>query len=72
MRKIIEVQFVAPRPEEGKFTAQVIATFNDKLEKLLFYYYSDELHFTAKELIGLTEQEACNLKFKKDKYFLTH
>ncbi len=70
MRKIIEVQFVAPRPDEGKYTAQVVATFDDKLEKVLFHYYSDELHFTSGELVGLTEEQARNLKFKKDKYFL--
>ncbi len=39
-------------------------------EKELFEYFPDELSFTAEEFIGLTEQEANQLKFKKDQEYL--
>ena len=32
----------------------------------LFTYYSDEISFSSSEFIGLTDEEAHNLKFNKD------
>lgn len=49
---------------------QVHATFEDGKEKMLFDYYPDEISFTASEFVGLTEDEARHLKFKKDKRYL--
>jgi len=44
---------------------------NPEVEKELFSYYPDEISFTANEFIGLTEDEGRNLKFRKDKAYLT-
>lgn len=49
---------------------RVIATFEDGTTKELFEYYPDEISFTEKEFIGLTEDEARHLKFVKDKNYL--
>ena len=50
---------------------QVWVTFENGEEKLLFEYYPDEISFREEEFVGLTEDEARHLKFKKDKDFLT-
>lgn len=44
----------------------VRATFTDGTIKDLFSYYSDELHFTEAELVGLTEREARELHYRRD------
>ena len=49
---------------------EVHATFEDGTEKKLFSYYPDEISFTAEEFVGLTEEEARGLHFKKDKAYL--
>lgn len=49
---------------------KVIVTFEDGTTKELFEYYPDEISFTESEFIGLTEDEARHLKFKKDKQYL--
>jgi hypothetical protein len=49
---------------------KVIITLEDGTTKELFEYYPDEISFTAEEFIGLTEDEARHLKFKKDKAYL--
>lgn len=49
---------------------KVIATFDNGESKELFSYYPDEISFRPSEFIGLTEPEARNLKFKKDKSYL--
>jgi hypothetical protein len=36
----------------------------------LFDYYPDEISFEPADFIGLTEEEAKHLKFKKDKAYL--
>jgi hypothetical protein len=36
----------------------------------LFEYYPDEISFSAWEFVGLTKEQAYNLKFKKDKNYL--
>jgi len=70
MRKIIEVQIVGPNTEVGVYQAKIVATFDDKLEKTIINYYNDEIQFKSSELIGLTEEEARTLHFKKDKHYL--
>ena len=49
---------------------KVIATFEGGTTKELFEYYPDEISFSEIEFIGLTEDEARHLKFKKDKHYL--
>ena len=49
---------------------KVTATFEDGTEKDLFSFYPDEISFTANEVIGLTEQEAYDLRHKRDVFFL--
>jgi hypothetical protein len=49
--------------------AEVHVTINGK-EHYLYQYYPDEISFNEKEFIGLTLEEAKNLKFKKDRAYL--
>jgi hypothetical protein len=49
---------------------QVHITLEDGKEEFLFEYYPDEISFSASEFVGLTIEEAKNLKFVKDKKFL--
>lgn len=42
----------------------------DGEEHRLFDYYPDELHFAADEFIGLTPEQAHELKFQRDKAYL--
>lgn len=49
---------------------KVHAFFDDGLDEVLFDYYFDEISFTEKELIGLTKEQAIQLKFKKDLSYL--
>lgn len=48
----------------------VTAVFDDDTEKRLFDYFPDEISFTPEEFVGLTEAEACQLKFDKDLAYL--
>ena len=49
---------------------EVIVTFEDDSEKSLFWFYPDEINFTTDEFIGLTEDQAHDLRRKKDLAFL--
>lgn len=49
---------------------QVKVQFDDGSEKTLFEFYPDELSFTEDEFIGLTEEQAHELRMKKDIEFL--
>ena len=44
---------------------------NETKEQFLFEYYPDEISFTPSEFIGLTMNEGVQLKYLKDKKFLT-
>jgi hypothetical protein len=44
--------------------------FEDGSEKDLFEFYPDEISFNSSEFIGLTEEQARHLKFKKDRDYL--
>lgn len=48
----------------------VTATFDDGSVRQLFSYFPDEISFLASELVGLTEEEARQLKAKKDAVYL--
>ncbi len=49
---------------------EVHVTFGDGEEKLLFSYYPDEISFHPSEFVGLTEQQARDLRRKKDLAYL--
>lgn len=51
-------------------SANVTATFEDGTTKVLFDFYHDEIRFTESELIGLTEEQARDLKRQKDTAYL--
>ncbi len=63
---------ISPMPQEVWDPLPVItATFSDGSVKVLFSYFPDEISFLTSELIGLTEDEARDLKAKKDSVYLT-
>jgi hypothetical protein len=49
---------------------RVYVTLEDCEERFLFEYYPDEISFSPSEFVGLTMEEAKNLKFEKDVAFL--
>jgi hypothetical protein len=49
---------------------KVIAVLENDEEKELFEYYPDELSFTPDEFVGLTVDEAYELRHKKDVAYL--
>ena len=58
-----------PRPMPlGMFDPmpEVVATFEDGSTKTLFSFYPDEVSFQASEFAGLTEEEAHDLRQRKD------
>jgi hypothetical protein len=57
---------------EGMLDAmpQVKVQFTDGQEKVLFEFYPDEINFTESEFIGLTEDQAHELRMKKDIHYL--
>jgi hypothetical protein len=62
-----------PRPiEQGILDPmpQVKVIFDNGTEKILFQFYPDEISFKEAEFLGLTEEAARRLKFKKDKRFI--
>lgn len=49
---------------------KVHVTFDDGTDKDLFEYYPDEISFSEREFIGLTETAAYDLRHKKDVAYL--
>lgn len=45
---------------------EVCVTFDDGSKKSLFSFYPDEIQFEPVEFIGLTEDQARLLRFKRD------
>lgn len=68
--KIVSVRITEQPKSLFDAMPKVYATFTDGKERFLFNYYPDEISFTEKELIGLTEEGAHSLKAKKDSEFL--
>jgi len=68
--KIVKAEITAMPKTFTDPMPKVIATFDDGLVKELFEYYPDELHFTAEEFVGLTEEAAYQLKMEKDTAYL--
>ncbi len=74
LRRITQFEFSGmPRPKPVGLLDEmpkVIATFDDGLRKELFEFYPDEIMFDEGELVGLTEEEARQLKRQKDVAYL--
>jgi hypothetical protein len=72
---IITSATIAPmsRPmPEGMFDPmpEVLVTFEDGSTKSLFSFYPDEISFQESDFIGLTEEQAQDLRHRKDVSFL--
>ena len=74
MKKIIAATIrPIPRPKPERFsgpTPNVTVTFDDGEVKKLFEFYPDEISFTESEFIGLSEDEARELRHTKDLAYL--
>lgn len=68
--KIVSVSISAMPKSMFDKMPEVTATFEDGTSKVLFSYYPDEISFCEAEIIGLTEDEAHQLKHDKDVRFL--
>ena len=66
MKTIISAEISAMPKTLFEDPPTVTATFTDGTEKELFYFYPDEISFSAGEFIGLTEAEAHKLRYSKD------
>jgi hypothetical protein len=68
--RIVKVRITELPKKLGDPLPEIWITLSDGVEKLLFRYYPDEISFTERELVGLTEEEAKLLKFGRDRAFL--
>ena len=71
MAKIVACK-IGPYPK-GMFDMQmpeVNVTFDDGTSKMLFTFYPDEINFGEWQFIGLTEQEARDLRHRTDVAYL--
>ena len=66
----IEKAHITPLDESNMVMPRVHITLVDGKEYDLFEYYPDEINFTASEFVGLTVDEAYELKYKKDLAYL--
>jgi hypothetical protein len=59
-------------PNVGMFDPmpKVKVTYQDGTEEELFSYYPDEISFSPHEFVGLTREQACELRTKKDVSYL--
>ena len=67
--KIVRVELRPVRASEilgANGTVRVLASFEDGVMFPAFDYYDDEISFSENELVGLTLEQALELKFKKD------
>jgi hypothetical protein len=70
-QKKIVAATIGPMPTgRGDPMPTVTVTFEDGEVTELFSYYPDEISFAESELVGLTEHEARDLKYKKDLAYL--
>jgi hypothetical protein len=71
--RIVRVEWSMPRPKPLGFLDPmpvVVATFDDGSRRELFSFYPDETRFDEGELVGLTEDEARELRRTKDIAYL--
>lgn len=68
--KIVKAEITAMPRSMFDPMPEVRATFEDGSEKTLFSFYPDEIGFSPQEFIGLTEEQARELKGKKERAYL--
>ena len=68
--KILSVRVTEMPKAFGDEMPVVFGTLENGIEYRLFMFYPDEISFTADELVGLTIQEAADLRHKKDVAYL--
>lgn len=70
-KKIVEARIVPCVPAQAIFQAKVIGRLEGEQEmKVILEYYSDEISFSEREVVGKTPSEVNHLKFLKDKAYL--
>lgn len=67
---VIESVVFGPDVWDVPGPVRVVATFSDGTTRAIFHYFPDEISFSAAELIGLTLDEARNLRHRRDTDFL--
>ena len=65
-----DLKIVKCEIKKESFDSAVYATFEDGTNAKVFSFYSDEIHFSECELIGLTAKQARDLKYRKDLEYL--
>lgn len=69
-RKIVAARITTPQSFGDM--AKIYVTFDngDPAEALLFSYFADEIMFSSAELVGLTVEQANELRHKRDVAYL--
>lgn len=70
MTRIKSVTFRDSRNRYGDKEAVAIMDDGTEVETSVFHWFSDELHFSPNELIGLTIEQARDLKQERDIAYL--
>lgn len=66
---VVSAQLVpANRARNGNVTVRAVMSDGSTLD--LFSFYDDELHFSAAEFVGMTHDQACELKHRRDVAYL--
>ena len=68
--KIVDAKVVGAKSfgDTAKVMVKVVEGAEDYVE--LFDFFDDEIHFSASEFIGLTREQAFELKRRKDQQYL--
>jgi len=69
-RKIVAARITTPQSFGDMAKIYVRFDNGDNAEALLFSYFADEIMFSSSELVGLTVDEAEQLRHKKDVAYL--
>ena len=70
MRKVVDVDLGKMPENMSDPMPQIRVTWDGGVKEYLFSYYPDELSFTKEEFIGLTRDQALDLRHKKDVEYL--
>lgn len=68
MLRIKEVKFQDSDHRYGD--KEAVAIMEDGSKEIVIYWFSDELHFSTTEFIGLTIEQARDLKQRRDMEYL--
>ena len=63
-------KWIPEKIAEGRFVNRILVYYDNGSSKHIGTYYPDELHFSQKDFIGLTEKEAYDLIAETDKKYL--